>query len=93
MCFIWLYLSLLCNCLTCDFLLFQEPVKDKNDIIRFCEESGLPVALDETIDCIQENPLKMLAKYDHPGIVAVVSCLSFRLYNLVLINQNTILGK
>lgn len=51
----------------------QEPVKDETDIIRFCEESGLPVALDETIDSIQENPLDMLAKYKHPGIVAIVS--------------------
>lgn len=51
----------------------QEPVMDEDAIIKFCEESGLPVALDETIDRIQDNPVKELAKYAHPGIVAIVS--------------------
>ena len=51
----------------------QEPVQDEDDILKFCEESGLPVALDETIDKIQENPLEKLAKFTHSGIVAVVS--------------------
>lgn len=46
---------------------------DEDAIIKFCEESGLPVALDETIDRIQDNPVKELAKYAHPGIVAIVS--------------------
>ena len=41
--------------------------------MKFCEESGLPVALDETIDNCRHDPLKMLADYVHPGIVAVVS--------------------
>ncbi|XP_039036473.1 protein PHYLLO, chloroplastic-like [Hibiscus syriacus] len=50
----------------------EEPVQDEADIIRFCEESGLPVALDETIDNSPENPLNMLVKYNHPGIVALV---------------------
>ncbi|KAL4281360.1 hypothetical protein GQ457_03G011440 [Hibiscus cannabinus] len=50
----------------------EEPVQDEADIIRFCEESGLPVALDETIDNCPENPLKMLVNYNHPGIVALV---------------------
>lgn len=53
--------------------MFQEPVKNEADIIKFCEESGLPVALDETIDSIQENPLSKLMQYTHPGIVAIVS--------------------
>jgi isochorismate synthase/2-succinyl-5-enolpyruvyl-6-hydroxy-3-cyclohexene-1-carboxylate synthase/2-succinyl-6-hydroxy-2,4-cyclohexadiene-1-carboxylate synthase/O-succinylbenzoate synthase len=51
----------------------QEPVQDEDDILKFCEESGLPVALDETIDKIQENPLEKLVKFTHPGIVAIVS--------------------
>jgi isochorismate synthase/2-succinyl-5-enolpyruvyl-6-hydroxy-3-cyclohexene-1-carboxylate synthase/2-succinyl-6-hydroxy-2,4-cyclohexadiene-1-carboxylate synthase/O-succinylbenzoate synthase len=51
----------------------QEPVQDEDDIPKFCEESGLPVALDETIDKIQENPLEKLVKFSHPGIVAIVS--------------------
>ncbi|XP_050872280.1 protein PHYLLO, chloroplastic isoform X2 [Lathyrus oleraceus] len=50
----------------------EEPVQDEDDILKFCEESGLPVALDETVDKIQENPLKKLLKFTHPGIVAVV---------------------
>lgn len=51
----------------------QEPVQYENDIIRFCEESGLPVALDETLDSCREDPLEKLADYTYPGIVALVS--------------------
>lgn len=53
--------------------LFQEPVQNEGDIIGFCEESGLLVALDETIDSTREHPLDKLVKYTHPGIVATVS--------------------
>lgn len=53
--------------------LLQEPVQDTNDIIKFCEETELPVALDETIDECHKDPLKLLAEYSHPGIVAAVS--------------------
>ncbi|XP_050226145.1 protein PHYLLO, chloroplastic isoform X2 [Mercurialis annua] len=56
----------------CDLQYIEEPVEDEDDIIKYCEESGLPVALDETIDKHCENPLRMLVKYAHPGIVAVV---------------------
>ncbi|KAG6654050.1 hypothetical protein CIPAW_05G119100 [Carya illinoinensis] len=56
----------------CDLQYIEEPVQDENDIIKFCEESGLPVALDETIANFQENTLEKLGKYTHPGIVAVV---------------------
>ncbi|CAL5419035.1 unnamed protein product [Camellia sinensis] len=48
-----------------------EPVQDEEDIIKFCEDTGLRVALDETIENIQENSLKMLAKFTHSGVVAV----------------------
>jgi hypothetical protein len=37
------------------------------------------VALDETIGNIQENTLEKIAKYAHPGIVAVVSGCEFSL--------------
>ncbi|XP_009764985.1 protein PHYLLO, chloroplastic isoform X1 [Nicotiana sylvestris] len=50
----------------------EEPVNDADDIIKFCEETGLPVALDETINSIRKNHLKVLAKYTHPMIVAFV---------------------
>ncbi|KAK9276554.1 hypothetical protein L1049_006088 [Liquidambar formosana] len=56
----------------CGLQYIEEPVQDQDDIIKFCEETGLPVALDETIDNIGENPLKMLAKFTHSGIAAVV---------------------
>lgn len=56
----------------CDLQYIEEPVNSDDDIVRFCEESGLPVALDETIDNIQGDPLSTLAKFKHPGIVAVV---------------------
>ncbi|XP_058102395.1 protein PHYLLO, chloroplastic-like [Magnolia sinica] len=51
---------------------FQEPVHSKDDIIKFCEETGLPVALGETIDHIQGDPLNKLMTFVHQGIVAVV---------------------
>lgn len=56
----------------CNIQRIEEPVQDEDDILKFCEESGLPVAQDETVDKIQENPLKKLLKFTHPGIVAVV---------------------
>ncbi|XP_017971653.1 PREDICTED: protein PHYLLO, chloroplastic isoform X2 [Theobroma cacao] len=56
----------------CNLQYIEEPVQHEDDIIRYCEESGLPVALDETIDNCPENPLNKLVKYSHPRIVAVV---------------------
>ncbi|CAF1905444.1 unnamed protein product [Brassica napus] len=56
----------------CNLQYIEEPVQNKDDLIRFCEESGLPVALDETLDDFKECPLRMLSKYTHPGVVAVV---------------------
>lgn len=52
---------------------FQEPVNNEEDIIRFCDETGMPAALDESINYIRENPLYFLQKYIHPGVAAVVS--------------------
>ncbi|KAJ0038657.1 hypothetical protein Pint_23420 [Pistacia integerrima] len=57
----------------CDLQYIEEPVQVEDDILKYCEESGLPVALDETIDKFPGNPLKMLEKYANPGIVALVS--------------------
>ncbi|KAM1722316.1 hypothetical protein ACFX11_021052 [Malus domestica] len=56
----------------CDLQYIEEPVQNEGDIVKFCEESGLLVALDETIDSIREHPLDKLMKYTHPGIVAIV---------------------
>ncbi|KAL5160110.1 Protein PHYLLO, chloroplastic [Glycine soja] len=56
----------------CNLQYIEEPVQDEDDILKFCEESGLPIALDETIDNIQENPMEKLAKFTHPAIAAVV---------------------
>ncbi|CAN4125211.1 unnamed protein product [Withania somnifera] len=50
----------------------EEPVNDEDDIIKFCEETSLPVALDETINSIRKDHLKVLAKYTHPMIIAFV---------------------
>ncbi|XP_024988553.1 protein PHYLLO, chloroplastic [Cynara cardunculus var. scolymus] len=61
----------------CALQYIEEPVNDEDDIIKFCEESGLPVALDETIDNLQENPLEILARFSHNGVVAVVIKPSF----------------
>ncbi|XP_020225950.1 protein PHYLLO, chloroplastic isoform X3 [Cajanus cajan] len=56
----------------CNLQYIEEPVQNEDDILKFCNESGLPVALDETIDNIQENPLEKLVKFTHPAITAVV---------------------
>ncbi|KAJ6772110.1 2-SUCCINYL-5-ENOLPYRUVYL-6-HYDROXY-3-CYCLOHEXENE-1-CARBOXYLATE SYNTHASE [Salix koriyanagi] len=64
----------------CDLQYIEEPVENVDDIVKFCEETGLPAALDETIDNFQESHLNMLAKYTHPGIVAVVSGAEYSLF-------------
>uniref|UniRef100_A0A803L7K1 Mandelate racemase/muconate lactonizing enzyme C-terminal domain-containing protein n=1 Tax=Chenopodium quinoa TaxID=63459 RepID=A0A803L7K1_CHEQI len=56
----------------CDLQYIEEPVQCEEDIVRFCEDSGLPVALDETIDNIQGNISDSLARFTHPGVVALV---------------------
>ncbi|KAL6961689.1 hypothetical protein U1Q18_002488 [Sarracenia purpurea var. burkii] len=56
----------------CDLQYIEEPVRDEDDIIKFSEQTGLPVALDETIGNILENPLEGLAKFTHSGVAAVV---------------------
>ncbi|XP_011009175.1 PREDICTED: protein PHYLLO, chloroplastic isoform X3 [Populus euphratica] len=61
----------------CDLQYIEEPVENVDDIVKFCEETGLPAALDETINNFQESHLKMLAKYTHPGIVAVDNVVIF----------------
>ncbi|KAF0928968.1 hypothetical protein E2562_011059 [Oryza meyeriana var. granulata] len=50
----------------------REPVDSVNDIIKFCENSGLPVALDETIDNLRGDVIPKLHQFSHPGIVALV---------------------
>lgn len=50
----------------------EEPVNSANDLIKFCEKSGLPVALDETIDNIKGDVIPKLHQFLHPGIVALV---------------------
>lgn len=55
----------------------QEPVQLEDDIIKFCEESSLPVAIDESVDNIQGDLLTGLEKFTHRGIVAVVSIVTF----------------
>uniref|UniRef100_A0A0D9VHL4 Mandelate racemase/muconate lactonizing enzyme C-terminal domain-containing protein n=1 Tax=Leersia perrieri TaxID=77586 RepID=A0A0D9VHL4_9ORYZ len=50
----------------------EEPVDSVNDIVKFCENSGLPVALDETIDNLRGDLIPKLHQFSHPGIVALV---------------------
>ncbi|KAM3241842.1 hypothetical protein ACQJBY_054524 [Aegilops geniculata] len=50
----------------------EEPVSSVHDLIKFCENSGLPVALDESIDNLKGGPIQKLHQFVHPGIVAVV---------------------
>ncbi|KAK4430131.1 protein PHYLLO, chloroplastic [Sesamum alatum] len=56
----------------CSLQYIEEPVNNEEDIVKFCEETGLAVALDETINSIRENHLQVLQKYNHSGIAAVV---------------------
>ncbi|XP_078444001.1 2-oxoglutarate decarboxylase/hydro-lyase/magnesium ion-binding protein isoform X2 [Wolffia australiana] len=56
----------------CAIQYIEEPVQQEGDIIKFCEETNLPVALDETIDSIKGDYLNQLEKFIHPGIVAIV---------------------
>ncbi|KAJ4798965.1 2-succinyl-5-enolpyruvyl-6-hydroxy-3-cyclohexene-1-carboxylate synthase [Rhynchospora pubera] len=50
----------------------EEPIKPEHNIIKFCEDSGLPVALDETLDAITGDFINHLQRYAHPGITAMV---------------------
>lgn len=50
----------------------EEPVSSVDDLIKYCENSGLPVALDESIDNLKGDPIDKLHQFVHPGIVAVV---------------------
>ncbi|KAL9246308.1 hypothetical protein vseg_019859 [Gypsophila vaccaria] len=56
----------------CGLQYIEEPVELEDDIVKFCEVTGLPVALDETIDNIQTNIPESLARFTHPGVVALV---------------------
>jgi len=48
-------------------------VSSVNDLIKFCENSVLLVALDETIDNLKGDIIPKLHQFVHPGIVALVS--------------------
>ncbi|XP_065045713.1 protein PHYLLO, chloroplastic-like isoform X3 [Musa acuminata AAA Group] len=61
------------SCVKClDLQYIEEPVCQEVDIVKFCDKSGLPVALDETIDNLSGDFLHELKKFVHPGIVAIV---------------------
>ncbi|KAG8366507.1 hypothetical protein BUALT_Bualt17G0087200 [Buddleja alternifolia] len=61
-----------CSVKDCHLQYIEEPVNNEDDIVKFCEETGLPVALDETINSIGENPLQFLQKFNHSGVAAFV---------------------
>ena len=50
----------------------QEPVEIPKDIPRFCKESGIPVALDESVDEDVSTSYEMLERIASEGVVAVV---------------------
>ncbi|MCL7043110.1 hypothetical protein MKW94_015470 [Papaver nudicaule] len=56
----------------CNLQYIEEPVQLEDDIFKFCENTGLPVAIDESVDNIQGDLLTGLEKFIHAGIVAVV---------------------
>ncbi|KAH7688939.1 isochorismate synthase / 2-succinyl-5-enolpyruvyl-6-hydroxy-3-cyclohexene-1-carboxylate synthase / 2-succinyl-6-hydroxy-2,4-cyclohexadiene-1-carboxylate synthase / O-succinylbenzoate synthase protein [Dioscorea alata] len=55
-----------------DLAYIEEPVCLESDIIKFYEETGIPVALDETVDNIRGDIFEQLEKFVHSGIVALV---------------------
>nr|XP_024385455.1 protein PHYLLO, chloroplastic-like isoform X2 [Physcomitrium patens] len=55
----------------CDMEYLEEPVEIK-DIPRFCKESGIPVALDESVDEDTSTSYEMLERIASDGVVAVV---------------------
>ncbi|KAF3330189.1 protein PHYLLO [Carex littledalei] len=55
----------------CNLQYVEEPIKAEENIIKFCDESGLPVALDETLDAIKGDFVNHLQKYAHPRIAAI----------------------
>ncbi|EPS63201.1 hypothetical protein M569_11585, partial [Genlisea aurea] len=61
-----------CGVQDCNLQYIEEPVDNEDDILKFCEETGLSVALDETINQIMENPLQLLEKFTHSGVTALV---------------------
>lgn len=56
----------------CNLQYIEEPVKFPEEILRFCKESDLFIALDETIDDIADQPLDRLSIFAHPKVVATV---------------------
>lgn len=56
----------------CNLQYIEEPLQNEDDLIKFCEETGLHVALDESISNISKNPLEFLKKFTHRGVVALV---------------------
>ncbi|WOK95438.1 protein PHYLLO, chloroplastic isoform X2 [Canna indica] len=61
------------SCVKClDLQYIEEPVNREDEIVKFCDESGLPIALDETIDNLKGDFLHKLQNFIHPGIVAIV---------------------
>lgn len=54
---------------SCGLQYLEEPVKDPKDLLKFCKETGLPVALDESIDKNAENVMQM---FSHIGLAAAI---------------------
>jgi isochorismate synthase/2-succinyl-5-enolpyruvyl-6-hydroxy-3-cyclohexene-1-carboxylate synthase/2-succinyl-6-hydroxy-2,4-cyclohexadiene-1-carboxylate synthase/O-succinylbenzoate synthase len=54
-------------------LVLQEPTSNPLDIPRFCQETGLAVALDETLDEASVDVEKILEMYACQGVVAAVT--------------------
>lgn len=50
----------------------QEPVEFPKDIPRFCKESGIPVALDESVDEDVSTSYEILERIASEGVVALV---------------------
>lgn len=57
---------------SCGLQYLEEPVENPKDLLRFCKETGLPVALDESLDKNVQNVIQSLGMFTHAGVAAVV---------------------
>ncbi|KAG6548096.1 hypothetical protein Mapa_010376 [Marchantia paleacea] len=57
---------------SCGLQFLEEPVRNLQDMLQFCKQTVLPVALDESLDENLHNVENLLQMYARIGVVAVV---------------------
>ncbi|KAL2645330.1 hypothetical protein R1flu_012917 [Riccia fluitans] len=57
---------------SCELQYLEEPVHNLQDLLQFCKETAIPVALDESLDENHHDVESLLQPYAIEGVVAVV---------------------